>query len=243
MLDCLTIKDAAGRYDGCERTSEGLRIKTDCLFPSFEQVSVFVVGNGDGFIVHDGGGAAQSAWMHGVDSRALSHSLANAAQTFGCEYKDSKLVAEAQSSEWLWAAIATVANAAADAARGAVGRVRAIKEDDLISKTKAILDRAAWSPKTTRDFKQVGESGKVHTFDLSVEAGRSLALIDAVVAHPGSIAAKYLAFSDTPRRSGLFKYALYDGQLAQEDKTILSNVADLIAYKAIVGTDGKFLIQ
>lgn len=243
MLDCTTIRGSLSKYDTCERTSEGIRITTDCLYPSFEQVVVFVVGNGDGYIVHDGGGAAQSAWMHGVDTRSLSHSLTTSAKTFGCESKNNKLISEAASSDWLWAAVATVANASSDAARGAIGRVRATREEDLISKTKALLDSASWAPKTTREFKYVGESGKVHTFDLSIEHGQSLALMDAVVAHPGSIAAKYLAFSDTPRRMGLFKYALYEGQLAPEDKTLLSNVADLISYKAIAGTNGRFLIQ
>lgn len=243
MLDCATIRDAVGRYDGCIRTGEGVQITTDCLYPSFEQVVVFIVGNGAGYIVHDGGGAAQSAWAHGVDGRSVTHSLATSAQAFGCQHKESKLIAEAESQDWLWAAVAAVANAAADAARGAIGRVRVSREEDLIAKTKAILDRAPWRPTTSRDFKQAGESGKVHTFDLAVEAGRSIALIDAVVAHPGSIAAKYLAFSDTPARAGLFKYALYDGELAPEDKALLTNVADLIAFQAIVGTDGRFLIQ
>lgn len=243
MLDCMSIKDAVSRYDGCVRTGEGVRISTDCLYPSFEQVAVFVVGNGTGYIVHDGGGAAQSAWAHGADTRSVTHSLSTSAQAFGCEQRESKLIVEAQSSDWLWAAIATVANASADAARGAVGRVRVSKEADLISKMKNILDNAAWGPKTARDYKQVGESGKLHTFDLAVEAGRSLALIDAVVPHPGSIAAKYLAFSDTPKRLGLFKYAIYDGEIAQEDKALLSNVADLVSFKAIVGTDAHFLIH
>ncbi|GGD44003.1 hypothetical protein GCM10011358_29690 [Sinisalibacter lacisalsi] len=146
------------------------------------------------------------------------------------------------SGDWLWSAVASVANAAADAARAAVGRVGATRESNLIGRTKAILDKAQWKPKTSRDFKYPGKSGKIHTFDLSIESDHKLALVDAVVAHPGSIAAKYLAFSDTESRPGLFKYALYENELAPEDKALLSNVADLISYKAISGTNGEFLL-
>ena len=80
-------------------------------------------------------------------------------------------------------------------------------------------------------------------FDLAVFSGGQTALIDAVVAHPNSIAAKYLALSDAEMQPGLFKYALYEGELEQHEKALLSNVADLINFKSLSGTNGKFLLQ
>lgn len=243
MLDCATVDQAIGRYEGCAPTEDGLRIMTHCLYPSFEQVAVFVVGKGDDLIVHDGAGAARSAWLHGSEPRAVSRSLTNAAASFGCEVKDHTILTRAASVDWLWAAIASVANASSDAARASAGRIRQTAEETLIRKTKAILDSASWKPGTKLDAQYPGESGKIHTFDLMIEHGTEIALMDAVVSHPNSIAAKYLAFSDTEKRRGLYKYALYDNDLAPEDKTLLSNVADLIAYQAILGTDGRFLLH
>jgi hypothetical protein len=242
MLDCATVDQAIGRYEGCAPTEDGLRVMTHCLYPSFEQVAVFVVSKGSDLIVHDGAGAARAAWLHGSEPRAVSRSLTNAAAS-GCEVKDHTIMTRAASVDWLWAAIASVANASSDAARASAGRIRQTAEETLIRKTKAILDSAAWKPGTKLDAEYPGESGKIHKFDLMIEHGTEIALMDAVVSHPNSIAAKYLAFSDTEKRRGLYKYALYDNDLAPEDKTLLSNVADLIAYQAILGTDGRFLLH
>lgn len=243
MLDCAVVHAAMDRFEACARTSEGLRVTTHCLYPAFEQVEVFVVGHGDGFIVHDGGGAARTAWLHGAADRAVNGSLTAAAAGFGCEVKDRSIRVEAASADWLWSAIAAVANASSDAARASVGRVRLTKEVGLIAKTKAILDAARWKPQTKLSVPMTGRSGKVHTFDLAVEHEGRLALIDAVVPHPASIAAKFMSFADTESQDRLYKYALYDGDLSSEDKTLISGVAELVSFKAIQGGDGRFLVQ
>lgn len=243
MLDCSAIDQAMGKYEGCERTQEGLRVMTHCLYPSFDQVAVFVVKRGDDLVVHDGGGAARVSWLHGAEPNALKRILNTSAASFGCEVREQTILTIAVSEDWLWAAVASVANAASDAARASVGRVRQTTEESLIRKTKAILDSARWGPETKLDAQYPGASGKIHTFDLLIQHEKQVALMDAVVSHPNSIAAKYLAFSDTETRPGLHKYALYDNELSAEDKTLLSNVADLIAFEAISGTDGRFLLN
>jgi len=243
MLDCDLVRVAVDKFQSCEQTSAGLRVSTQCLYPSFDPVEVFVVGRGEGFIVHDDGEAARASWSNGVDERSVQRSLDAAAQYFGCETSGVQIRCEVPSQEWLWSAIASVANASSEAARSALGRVRQSREVSLIRKTKAIFDSAQWRPTTKLEFSYPGRSGKVHTFDLAVESGRKLALIDAVVPHPTSIAAKFLAFSDTETRPGVYKYALYEDELSQEDKALISNVADLIRYKALSGTDGSFVFQ
>lgn len=243
MLDCAVVESAMGRYEHCRTADGGLQVLTHCLYPSFEQVSIIIVGHGDGFIVHDGSGAERVAWLHGADERTFTRSAKASADAFGCEFVDGQIRAKVPSQEWLWSAIASVANAAADAARASVGRVRQTKEVGLIHRTKAILDGANWAPKTQLEFPYPGRSGKIHTFDLLIEHGRAIALMDAVVDHPNSIAAKYLAFSDTERRPGLFKYAVYEGDLSAADKSLISDVAELIRFDAIRGTDGRFLLQ
>ena len=183
--------------------------------------------------------------MHGVDASAFNRSVSQVATAFGCEFikTGQQIRASASSEEWLWSTVVSVANASADAARAVISRARKTREYGLIQKTKAILDCAKWKPETKLEAQYQGKSGKTHTFDLAVEADNKTALIDAVISHPNSIAAKYLAFSDTETRPGLYKYALYENDITQEDKALLSNVADLINFNAIAGTDGKFLLQ
>lgn len=243
MLDCAAVHAALLPFESCVRTSEGLRISTHCLYPSFGQVFVYIVGMGDGFIVHDGGGAVKEAWSHGAEPRAIAAASRMAASAFGCEVVLDQIRVSIPSIDWLWSAHVSVANATSDAARSAVGKSRVTKEESLIHRAKAAFDAAAWKPETRLEYKYAGRSGKVHTFDLAVQSGEKVALVDAVIAHPNSIASKYLAFSDTESGPGIYKYALYDGDLPAEDKSLLSNVADLINIRSIVGTDARFILQ
>lgn len=243
MLDCNTITTQLGEFGSCEPTSDGLYVTTNCLYPSFEPVGVYVVGHGDGYIVHDNADAARLASMYGVDERTYQRFAALYAREYGCEVSGLQVECGADNENWLWSAIATVANASADAAKAAVRKVRVAKEVSLVTRAKAVFDQAKWKPQTKLDHNYLGVSGKIHTFDLAVMSGEKTALIDAVTPHHNSIAAKYLAFSDTASHSGIYKYALYEGDLSSEDKSLLSNVADLIPYKSLVGTDGSFVLQ
>lgn len=243
MLDCDVIHAAIGRPASCKRTDDGLLVSTHCLYPSFEAVDVFVVGHGSGFIVHDSSQAARIAWMYGVEDRSFGRLAKHSAKAFGCVVKGVQIQCEAPSSDWLWAAIVSVANASSDAARTAVGKIRISKEENIILKTKAVFDRALWKPSTKLEFQYPGSSGKIHTFDLAVISDGKTALFDAITPHPNSIAAKYLAFSDTTTQPGIYKYAVYENELEPHDKALMSNVADLVSYKSLVGTEGKFIMQ
>ncbi|MGJ8623987.1 MAG: hypothetical protein ACSHW1_14605 [Yoonia sp.] len=232
-----------GKFASCEAKPDGLFVTTNCLYPSFEPVGVYIVGYGEGFIIHDNADAARLSWMYGTEERSFKRIAAHSALTFGCQAKGTQIQCEVVSADWLWSGVATVANASADAARTAVGKYRLAKETNLVARTKAIFDRASWKPNTKLDYPFPGSSGKTHIFDLAVLSGGATALIDAVTPHHNSIAAKYLAFSDTSSQPGVYKYALYEGELSAEDKSLLSNVADLVSYEAIAGTDGRFILQ
>ena len=239
MLDLDTVRYNLAHPEALQMTKAGARVRTHCLYPSFDPVDVFLVGYADGAIVHDGGGAAKSAWIHGATAAKLKSS----AQLFGCEVRDGQIRERISSLDWLWAAIAAVANASAHAAQHAVGKSSLMKEEALISKTKTILDQTAKNSTIKRRFSQAGESGKIHEFELSVTMPKTLILIDSVSPHHASIAAKYMAFSDVKNRPGLYKYAVYETDLPQEDKTLLSCVADLVPFHKISETGGRQILQ
>lgn len=243
MLDCAVIESLSKRYEVCEQTADGLRLPTQCMYPSFEPVEVFVLRHGDGYIVHDNANAGRLAWTYGIDDRAFAVPVKKAASEFGCDVELGKIICKIESFDWLWSAIIGVANASSDAARAAVGNARAPKEVGIIQRARAVVDKSVAGVETRLQYPLHGASGKVHKFDMAVLGKGSIAVVEAVVAHPGSVAAKYLALSDTPSQPNLHKFAIYDSDLTQEDKALISNVADLVTLDAVLRTQGHALMS
>jgi hypothetical protein len=80
--------------------------------------------------VHDGGGASRNCWIHGRDDPLISKSLNREARRFGLKVLEGSLIAHAVSADWLPAAIMSVANASAFAAKMAVERMAAATESN-----------------------------------------------------------------------------------------------------------------
>lgn len=229
MLDCDTLESSLSRFKGCKPTNEGLRIAADCLLPSFEQLHVYVVRFGDGYIVHDDCAAARSAWGHGVDAATTAKDVSAVARTFSCKSENNQISIVVPSSEWIWSAVASVANASAEAARRSVSKARKLAAPSLYAQTRIAIERGTPDARLVTEFSFSGSSGRHYQFDFGVLRGESTALIDIVSPHPTSIAFKHLAFSDVAIGPSDEKYIVYAGDLTQSDKVLLSNVADLIA--------------
>src|ERR1043166_4962488 len=100
-MTCDDIKKVMADFAECEQTPEGARIATHCLYPSFENVRVFVAKVGDGFTVHDGSGAHNTAWLHGRDSDLIGKSLSEAAERFHLIVAGKALLATDNTIYWL----------------------------------------------------------------------------------------------------------------------------------------------
>lgn len=243
MLDCHQVQEVMKQFDGCRMLDAGLEVSTHCLYPSFDPVKVCINSmSGDTFFVHDGAGAERSAWMSGRESGSFAYQARNASRAFGCEYSNGSISCRVDGSDWLWSAIAAVANASSEAARAAVSKVRVASENNIIEDALQLLE-IRFDVKPTRNIALQGQSGKMHKFDIGVKRDADTALIDAVTDHPNSISNKFVAFSDTPSGPNIFKYALHDGSLSQEDKVLLAGVADLIAIEAMRKTNGAAIFQ
>lgn len=243
MLDCNQIIQSLDEYSRCETNEFGNKITTHVMYPSFEPVSVFVVSRGDLIEVHDGRGAFECASLHAIEGGGIRRACIESAQRFSCNVENEFITITVENVDWLYSAITSVANASSLAAHKIVTRKSTTREQNLIVKTKHLIDEGRWGAKTKTHVSILGKSGKSHKFDLSVTHGETIAIIDAVIPHHSSIASKYMAFSDADFKRGTFRYALYDGDLASEDKTLIANVADLIPFEALSGTNGKFLLS
>ena len=243
MVNCEIINNRLAEFSFCVETNLGHKLTTHVMYPSFEPVSVFVVSRGDQFEVHDGGGAVKSAATHAIDGRSVKSACQQSAMRFSCEFFDDHISASAIDQDWLYSAIDAVANASSLAAHNIIQKKSVQKKQSLITKTKKIFDDSTWGAETKTEISIPGKSGKLHNFDLAVIYGNKMAIIDAVVPHPNSIAAKYLAFSDAAPKHGTYKYAIYEDDMSNEDKVLIANVADLISFSALQGTNGKFLLN
>jgi hypothetical protein len=230
---CKAVKLALSHFVECEETPDGSRIFTHCLYPSFDPVPVYVVKFGEGFIVHDGGMAKTIAWEHGRDFAIASRYLNEQAQRYGLEAEDGRLSVTIETAEWLTSAILAVANAAAAAANEAVehiARSSMVVLHDAIE--KALIGRFARS-RVTVGAKRRGASGREYEFDFAVhDAGRTV-LVDAVTPHAVAINSKYTAFADVSQLLETRGLVVFDRPLEPADKTLLSNVADVVPFKSL----------
>lgn len=243
MNNCALIREAVERFYSCVETDRGLRVSTDCLYPSFSRVFVYVVKQGDSFLVHDNGEAAARVWEHGRDLRRPKQLWEKTASRFDCEVDNLVFKCVAQSSDWLAAAILSVANASAAAANTALERDHSVSEVTLVDRIEHALERNPKRPIFDRRTPILGKSGRTYEFEFSIKrAGAIVTLIDTVTPHHNSIAAKYVAFDDTERRPALQKFAVFERELDKADKVLLQNVADLIPIDRVEATLGAAFI-
>ncbi|WP_375206739.1 hypothetical protein [Hyphococcus sp.] len=233
-MTCEFVKKALLSYHLCENTSDGARIKTTCLYPSFEPVHVFIVKVGDGFHVHDGGAARKVAWSHGRDHTISDRQIQAQAENFGLIYEDGVLTAKVSTSDWLESAILSVSNAASFGAYKAVEKIIRAAEESLQHRIFETLKDYVPEKHLTKEFHFKGESGKDHVFDVAVTTdGEFVTLIDAVTPHHVSISAKYVSFADMKSRENTDGIIVHDNHILSEDKLLLQQVAEVLPFTGL----------
>lgn len=232
-MDCSGILALLGKGDACLETSEGVRIRTHCLHPSFEEVFVYVVGHGEGFIVHDGGEAVTAALRHGRDDGAMQAGLKKASQRFGLDLEEGKLIAKVPNLGWLRSGVLSVANASAMASAAAVEvaiekNTRALHEAILVEIKKVVPERRIQS-----GYKYRGVSGREWPVDFAVLSDRGPLLIKAITPHVNSISSGYTAFGDIGANDNIPRFAVHSQPLSQENQALIRQVAQLMPLASV----------
>jgi hypothetical protein len=233
-MPCEEISSALSLLNRCDSTPDGSRVATHCMYPSFDPVYVFVSRMGNGFRVHDGGGAFRCAWLHGRDQKIAAHSLTVESARFHLDVIGESLATSVESNEWLPSAIIGVANASAAAANRAIARATMVAEEVLTQKIEKVLAESVGPKGFRREFLARGKSGKEHRFDFAILPGNSRAgiLIDAVAPHHSSISSTYVAFADTDADQN-HKFAVYERPLETSDTALLQQVATILPISAL----------
>lgn len=231
---CADINAAMGTGDVCEETDAGARFVTHCLYPSFTPVAVYVAKLGDGYRVSDNGGALRNAWVHGREIALAKRMVGREADRHHLRVTpEGALLADAPSIEWLRAAILAVANASAGAANATTGKLVAAAESALKDQIKDKLGEIVSPDAISSDVEVTGKSGDIRHFDYGFRAvNDNDVVISAVSAHRNSVAAKFLAFSDTVGVTGLLRYGAYDRSPDRGDVAMLLQVVELVPLRA-----------
>jgi hypothetical protein len=206
------------------------------LFPDFKQVSVYVVGHGEGFIVHDGGAAFSEAWLFGRDEQLVRKLAQREADRFRVCIEDTAVKVDVSSADWLPSAILAVANAVASTVRSAVDHVVAAHEEGLAQKIFAALTGVYGAERVRKEFVIEGQSGKDHRFDFAVgNPTQRILLVDAISPHHSSVAHKYTAFSDVKNAYGsaALGFAVFDKPLDPDDIALMQQVASLVPLASV----------
>ena len=222
---CDTVLVNAAKLWSCKETENGARIRTTCVFPSFEPVFVYVVRFGDGFIVHDAGETMGVILGHGQDGDAARRIIRSECKRYDLTCEDRRISLKIDAIEWLETAIVSVANTAAAAARQALTDTRRKTERDLSDIRYQLLEPKVRKGTLVKNFDFQGASGRKYHFDLALQGHERLTLIQTVMPNANSINSKFVALSDVPTDEPIRKIAAHNGDLSVEDILLLQTVA------------------
>lgn len=231
-MDCTELQSILDSKRFCERSENGAKILTQCLYPSADPVFVHVGMWGDGFRVTDGGGAAESALFHGKDENAVFAGLNAAGARHSLRVEGGQLVAFVPDKDWLPSAIMAVANGAALAASTAVAHITKKHERSLASRILAQLDGIVPDKLIAKDYAYTGQSGKVWHVDYAITVPDRPVLIKAVSPHHNSIAANYTTFGDLRGQHNI-RYSVFVRRPSEEDAALIRQVAELVPLKSL----------
>jgi len=227
-MSCDLIYSSLNRLAACVETTEGSRLATHCLYPSFDPVHVFVAKVGEGFKVHDGSGAFRAAWLHGRDDLLIKRAIDAECKRFHAKRVEEAIAIEIESEDWLPSAILSVANASSLAAHTAVARITAAAETVLVDEIHSVASALFGLSNVDKEVDLRGKSGGKRRYDVVIHRRREhLLLINGVLPHHNSISSKYVSFSDTdvPRENRL---AVHDRELGAGDIALLQQVSHIV---------------
>lgn len=225
----------------CEEGPRGARLTTHCLYPSFQPVRVAISKVGDGYRIHDDGGAYEEAWLHGREDALIRRFIRDECTRYSLSKSGKTISASVESSDWLLSAILSVANASSLAAHRAVARITAAAEEALIDRIDRSLTKTFGDKRVEKGVDLVGKSGGKRHFDFGLDLDSDMPiLVSGVLPHMASVTSKYVNFADTEFDSR-HKLAVFDKDLDTDNAALLTQVASVVPLKSLSVVAGKVL--
>lgn len=227
-MNCAELDSLLTRTPHCVEVEGGVRLATHCLYPSSDQVHVYVGRRRDGFRVTDGGGAWRSAQRVG---RASEGMFDDACKRHSVKVESGIILAEPPSQDWLYPAAIAVANASAMAARSAL-EINEKAEKSLNAAIYETLSRHIAKHRIARNYEYRGRSGHLWPIDFAVMRSDTL-LLKSVSQNGNSINSNYATFGDIGDSDGLVKLSVFESNLKQDSAALLRQVAALVPLNAL----------
>ena len=227
-MNCAELDSLLTRTPRCVDVEGGVRFATHCLYPSSDQVQVFIGQRSSGYRVTDGGGAWKSAQQIG---RASDGIFDAACKRYSVRAGGGIISAEAPDGDWLYPAALAVANASAMAARIALDAYER-GEKSLNYAIYETLSRHVPKHRIARNYEYRGRSGHMWPIDFAVMRTSTM-LIKSVSQNGNSINSNYATFGDIGENPELVKISIFDGELKQDSAALIQQVAALVPLKAL----------
>ena len=220
----------------CKKTEHGVRIRTTCMFPSFEPAFVYVEKSEKGFVVHDAGETVAVITAHGQEGDAANEVIRTECKKYDLAFDENVISLEVDDVDWLQTAVVSVATAAVFSAKAALAlnhRFVAKAQNDLVDVIYQLLAPKIVEGTISKRFSFKGMSGRQYKFDLAVQNSGRLTLIETVTAHKNSVNSKYVSMADVPS-DGVMKIVAHNDDLSKEHIQLLRNVANVASQSGVM---------
>lgn len=212
-------------------------VRTQCLYPSNDSVTVRVEGGNASFVVSDNGGAIEEASSSGVSVTEALRAIGRIASQQGLILSGTQIVSPVVSPEQLSAAIVLVANVSQEVAHWLLSHVRVRLPRNFKKALADLLERSFGEVELKHQIPIIGASNKAHKFEhvINLASGKRV-LIDPVLNDASSINARVVANFDVKQANidGLDQRIIYDDQddWKSSDLSLLGMGATIVPFSA-----------
>lgn len=196
MMDATSLRHALCSQLVVNEIEDGLRVSTQCLYPSNSSVTLTVRGRGDQYLISDEGGALEELSSSGSRPSLSDRQIRLLTKTQGLRVKDGAIFSPIVLPSEVPAAILLVANASQAVAEWGYAHVRFSVTRNFKRDLEIVLARH-FNEALKHNTHIVGESTKAHRFDnvIYLDNDRKL-LVDPVMNDPSSINSRVVANMD-----------------------------------------------
>lgn len=196
MSDIEVIKNGLIAMLDVKHVEGGIRVPTQCLYPSNSTVSLVIRGGGDNFVVSDDGGALSEISGAGISSRPTDRQIRALVAQQGLKVGEGVIYAPPVPLEAVPAAILIVANASKEMADWGLDHLRFSVPRNFRSDLTALLEQR-FNDNMKADQAIIGASNKPHKFGHVIYLPKNeKILVDPVVNDASSINARVVANLD-----------------------------------------------
>lgn len=214
-MDATSLRHALCGQIAIKEIEDGLRVSTQCLYPSNSAVTLSVRGGTGAFVVSDDGGAIEELESSGLRGAIPDRQIRSLVKRQGLRVSEGAILTPFVRSVALPAAILLCANASKALAEWGYQHTRFVVARNFKRELEIVLQRH-FNEALKNDTYIVGESNKQHRFAHVIHlAGDRRLLVDPVVNDASSINARVVANMDVRNRRDpeIQQMIVYDDQL------------------------------